>query len=368
MPPLAERLAQRIARHGPMTVADYMTAALTDPEQGYYATRDPLGRQGDFITAPEISQMFGELIGLWCADVWRAMAAPDPVLLAELGPGRGTLLADALRAARRLPAFAKALRLHLVEVSPQLRERQAAALAAFDLAAAPQWHDGLETLPEGPLLLIANEFFDALPIRQFEKSPQGWSERLVALDGNGNLCFGLAPPSPATALLIPPAMRDAPDGAVAEISPAALGLLRDIARRLVRHGGAALIIDYGAERPSGRPTLQAVRRHQPQAVLLRPGEADLTAHVDFGALAAEARAAGAAALGPVPQGAFLRAIGLEARAAALTRGASDAQARDIAAAVERLTAPALMGTLFQALAMTGTGLPSPAGFGDAQFA
>jgi NADH dehydrogenase [ubiquinone] 1 alpha subcomplex assembly factor 7 len=350
-----------------MTVADYMTAALTDAGQGYYTTRDPLGREGDFITAPEISQMFGELVGLWCADVWQAMGAPDPVLLAELGPGRGTLLADALRAARSLPAFAQALRPHLVEISPRLRERQAAALAHLALAAPPQWHDGLETLPEGPLLLVANEFFDALPIRQFEKSPQGWCERLVALDAKGKLAFGLTPPSPATALLIPPALREATEGAVAEISPAGLGLARHIGERLRDQGGAALIIDYGAAQPSGRPTLQAVRRHQAQAVLLRPGEADLTAHVDFGALAAEARAAGAAAHGPVPQGAFLRALGLEARAAALTRSASHAQARDIAAAVERLTAPALMGTLFQALALTGPGLPPPAGFGDVQF-
>ena len=363
MTPLAQRLADRIARQGPLTVAEFMAAVLTDPDHGYYMTADPLGADGDFTTAPEISQMFGELIGLWCVDCWQALGSPAPIQLVELGPGRGTLMADALRAARLAPEFLDAVRLHLVEVSPALRARQRAALAEAPLSHPPQWHDHLDELPDGPLLLLANEFFDALPIRQFEKAPRGWCERLVRLDESGTgFAFTLSPMGPAAETLIPAGLREAPQDTVAEVSPAGLGLAAEIGRRLATHGGAALIVDYGPTAPSGEPTLQAVSRHQPQSVLEALGHADLTAHVDFAALAQAAGEAGAAAHGPVSQGAFLAALGIGERAAALTKGATSAQSSDIAAAVKRLTDPAEMGTLFKVLALTGPASRPPAGF------
>ena len=346
-----------------MTVAEFMAAVLTDPDHGYYMTADPLGAGGDFTTAPEISQVFGELLGLWCVDCWQALGEPAAIQLVELGPGRGTLMADVLRAARLAPGFRDAARLHLVEVSPALRARQQAALADVPLAHAPQWHDHLGDVPDGPLLLLANEFFDALPIRQFEKAPRGWCERLVRLDDSGaGFAFTLSPLGPAAATLIPPALQKAPQDTVAEVSPAGLGLAGEVGRRLAGYGGAALIIDYGPTAPSGLPTLQAVRRHKPQSVLEAPGSADLTAHVDFSALAQAARESGAVAHGPVSQGVFLAALGIEQRAEALTKGATSVQSSDIAAAVKRLIDPAEMGALFKVLALTGPASRPPAGF------
>ncbi|MFQ5775459.1 MAG: class I SAM-dependent methyltransferase [Kiloniellaceae bacterium] len=363
--PLDRRIAARIARLGPITVAEYMAEALTHPKHGYYMTGDPFGARGDFVTAPEISQMFGELIGLWCADTWQRMGAPDPVLLVELGPGRGTLLADALRAARVVPAFLRALRLQLVEVSPALRARQRATLTAAARAtgAAPHWHDGLEGVPDGPLLLIANEFFDALPVRQFERRPEGWCERVVTLapDG-GSLAFALAPAGAQAAALVPAELREAPPGSLVEVSVPAIVLAGEIGRRLAAHGGAALVIDYGRARPRAGATLQALRRHAPHAVLADPGTADLTAHVDFSALARAAAEAGAQAHGPVDQGDFLAALGLGARAAALRESATPAQAADIASAAARLSDPAQMGRSYKALALTRAGFGPPAGF------
>jgi NADH dehydrogenase [ubiquinone] 1 alpha subcomplex assembly factor 7 len=244
--PLGQRIAARIARFGPMSLAEFMATVLSDPEHGYYMTGDPFGARGDFITAPEVSQMFGELIGLWCAATWQSMGAPEPVLLVELGPGRGTLMADALRAARMVPEFHRALRPHLVEISPVLRARQRETLAqvAGDRA-VPTWHDGLVSVPEDPLLLIANEFFDALPIRQFEKRAQGWRERLVVLAPDGGLAVAPCQPNPLNAALLPPELMDAPEDAVAEVSAAATAFAAEVGRRLAAHGGAALVIDYG---------------------------------------------------------------------------------------------------------------------------
>ena len=274
---LGRALAARIRAAGPISLADYMAEALTHPSLGYYRRDDPLGASGDFTTAPEISQMFGELIGLWLVDAWDRLRRPDPVVLVELGPGRGTLMTDALRALKLRPELGAALNLHLVESSPGLRERQAAALAA----ATPQWHDGFETVPPGPLLLLANEFFDALPIRQFERTRSGWCERMVALDDAGER-FGwvLAPPSPAADALLSAAQREAPLGAIAEISPAARGLAAAIGARLAAAPGAALIVDYGYDRSAAGDTLQALKRHAPADPLCDPGETDLTAHVD----------------------------------------------------------------------------------------
>ncbi len=305
MTPLARLLLRRIAIAGPLTVADYMAEALGHPTHGYYQRRDPLGRAGDFITAPEVSQMFGELLGLWGVAYWHAIGCPDPCPRVVLGPGRGTLMADALRAARVRPAFLAAIRLHLVETSPYLRQRQAMALQGH----RPTWHASFADVPAGPLLLIANEFFDALPINQFELRPEGWRERVIGGAGE-QLVFGWSQPGPSFALLTDRQRL----GARAEVSPAGLTLAGGIGRRLKQDRGAALIIDYGTSRSLPGESLQALRRHQPVDPLAEPGEADLSAHVDFAALGQAASQAGARVHGPLSQGAFLQRLGIAARA------------------------------------------------------
>jgi len=358
MTALGDRLAVRIARLGPITVADYMAMVLTDPEAGYYMTGDPFGAHGDFITAPEVSQMYGELIGLWCADVWAQMGCPDPVLLVELGPGRGTLMADALRALGVAPDCRAALRPHLVEISPVLRSRQRETLAAAGIEVS--WRERLDQVPEGPLLLIANEFFDALPIRQFERRPEGWCERLVGLDPDGaSLAFVLGPPGPQAQALIPGALQAAAPGAVVEITAPAIAIAGEIGRRLTAYGGAALIVDYGHVATQTGATLQAVRGHSAHPVLEAPGSADLTAHVDFAALARSAREAGATAHGPMDQGDFLLGAGLLERAGRLGARKDAATRQSISDAARRLAAPAAMGALFKVLALTPAGVILP---------
>ena len=320
----------------------------------YYAARDPFGRAGDFTTAPEISQAFGECLGLWAAVAWEAMGRPDPVLLVELGPGRGTLMADALRAAADVAApFRAALRVHLVEASPRLRDAQRARLG--DAVAA--WHDDLAAVPPGPALLLANEFFDALPIRQFIRRGGAWSERFVA-DG----AFLEHPAEDA-----PPLRSDAPEGAVQEVSEAGRALAGALGQRLAAQGGAALLLDYGPVAGGLGDSLQALRGHDAADPLGAPGGADLTAHVDFAALAAAGRTAGAAVHGPLPQGLFLQRLGLVSRAAMLARAAQMAgkgreQAGLILAGAERLVAPERMGRLFKALCLCDPALPPPPGF------
>lgn len=361
MTPLAAHLRDLITRDGPITVERYVAEALGHPAHGYYVTRDPLGAAGDFTTAPEISQMFGELLGLWCVAAWRRMGEPSPFVLTELGPGRGTLMADALRAARIEPRFRDAARLHLVETSPALRAKQAETLATH----RPIWHGELDGVPDGPLLLLANEFFDALPVRQFERTDAGWRERLVGLDATGGgFAFSLSEGEPTEAL---PDPATAPPGAIAEISPATRTIARAIGARVLRDGGVALAIDYGYAPPSSgaRPwgdTLQAVRRHQRHDPLDAPGEADLTAHVDFAALGEAARAAGAATYGPLPQGIFLKALGIELRAMRLARDATAAQRDSVEAALRRLVDPGGMGFLFKTLAIAHPSLGLPDGF------
>ncbi|HSR73169.1 MAG TPA: SAM-dependent methyltransferase, partial [Kiloniellales bacterium] len=366
MGPLGERLARRIAATGPITLADYMAAVLTDPTAGYYTTRDPFGPRGDFVTAPEISQMFGELIGLWCVEAWQRLGAPAPVRLVELGPGRGTLLADALRAACVVPPFLEAVRLHLVELSPTLRAAQAETLAGSlrdRPAAEPTWHDDLSDLPDGPFLLVANEFFDALPIRQFERRPEGWHERVVTLTDDGRrFAFGLVPADAAAAVLVPPELREAEPGTLVEASPAAIGVAAEIGRRIAETGGFALIVDYGHAAPRAGASLQALRGHERHDPLAEPGSADLTAHVDFSTLARAAGEAGARAHGPVAQAAFLRALGIEQRAARLRARATPAQAEAVESALERLVGPDAMGELFKVLALGPRDAPAPAGF------
>jgi len=359
---LAERLVRHIRAHGPMTIAAYMTMTLHDPRAGYYARRDPLGAAGDFVTAPEISQIFGELIGLWCADLWQRMGSPDPIVLAELGPGRGTLMADFLRATRRIGGFHDALHLHLVEASPLLRERQRQALPEF----APVWVASIDDLPDGPLLIIANEFLDALPIRQLVRGRTHWMERLVAADQNGQLVFADGSESPMLSLLVPPRRCDEPSGAVVEICPAATALAAALAERFARHPGAALFVDYGyAETPPG-DTLTAISAHRAATVLDRPGAADLSAHVDFAVFAEAARASGAAVYGPMTQRRFLTELGAETRLAALARNAGPAQRATLETGLRRLIDPQEMGTLFKVLALTSPGMPAPSGFGGEQ--
>ena len=359
---IGERIARRIRAEGPLSLAAYMAMALHDPVDGYYARRQPIGAGGDFVTAPEISQVFGELIGLWCAEMWRRLGQPDPVILAELGPGRGVLMSDLLRAAARVPGFRRALRLHLVEASAVLRAEQQERLGHF----GPVWVPGFADLPDGPLLIVANEFLDALPIRQFVRGAVHWSERLVALDDENRFVFVDGPESPAASLLVPREQRDgAARGAVAEICPAALALASTLGARLAHQPGAALFIDYGYfPRPPG-PTLGAFRRHQPVSILDAPGTADLSAHVDFAAFAEAGRAGGAEIHGPVPQGRFLAELGAGFRLAALRGRATPAQRQALDSGVGRLLDPAGMGTLFKAIALVSPGLPPPPGFGVA---
>jgi NADH dehydrogenase [ubiquinone] 1 alpha subcomplex assembly factor 7 len=311
--------------------------------KAYYAARDPFQ---DFATSPEISQAFGECLGLWAAVTWQAMGRPDPVLLVECGPGRGSLMADAISAiAEMMPGFRAALRVHLVETSPRLRESQAAKLV--DAVAA--WHEDVASLPEAPMILLANEFLDALPIRQFIRRGPIWYERFVA-DG----AFVEVPSD----IALP---EEAPEGAVREMNEAALGFAAWLGARLARHGGAALLIDYGPAESGFGDSLQAMRAGQPVDPLAAPGEVDITAHVDFSAFAAAARGAGAAPHGPLPQGVFLQRLGFITRAAMLARldpGRAQAQL----AAAHRLTAPEAMGRLFKALALCDLSLPIPAGF------
>jgi NADH dehydrogenase [ubiquinone] 1 alpha subcomplex assembly factor 7 len=349
MTPLARLLAERIRETGPITVADYMAECLLHPVHGYYTTRDPFGAAGDFTTAPEISQMFGELIGLALAQAWLDRGSPAPFTLAELGPGRGTLMADVLRATKGVPGFHAAAQVVLVEASPVLRDRQAETLSTY----ASSWTDRIETLPEGPLFLVANEFLDALPIRQFQHGPQGWQERLIGLRDDA-LTFGLSAPLPQ----VPdtPAFRQSAKGALVEDNLPARVAVAAVAGRLARHGGIAYWIDYGGWRSQG-DTLQALRQHEPDEPLAHPGEADLTAHVDFEPLAALAQA-----FAYDTQGAVLSRLGIDARAERLAQNLTGAALESHWAAHRRLTDPAEMGSLFKVLAMTSAGAPPPPGF------
>ncbi|MGJ3264271.1 MAG: class I SAM-dependent methyltransferase [Salinarimonas sp.] len=360
MTPLGAEIRELIAAEGPISVSRYMALCLGHPTLGYYMTRDPIGMAGDFVTAPEISQMFGELVGLWAAQTWIDLGRPAPFALVELGPGRGTLMADALRAAKVAPGFLEAAAVHLVETSPVLRERQRTALATPPpaLAGGVQWHTGLEAVPDLPLIALANEFFDALPVRQLVRDRGAWHERLVGLDATGALAFGLAPDAD------PAIGYAAPEGAVLEIAAAQTAVMRALAERLVAMGGAALAIDYGHAQTGFADTLQAIRRHAFADPLVDPGEADVTAHVDFAQLAHTAQDAGARVFGPVTQGAFLRALGIEARARALAARASARQSEEIGAALVRLAGEGDddMGVLFKALAVAHPRLSACVGF------
>lgn len=359
--PLLVRIRERIARAGPLSLDRFMEIALQDPEHGYYRCGTPIGRAGDFITAPEISQIFGELAGLWLAERWLAMGRPEPVRLVELGPGRGTLMADIWRACRVVPGFHDAATIHLVESNARLAGEQKRRLPRAHV------HVDIAELPEGPMLLVANEFFDALPIRQFLRTRRGWRERAVGFDDRtGRLMWTDIPVAEADlrAFVSARLAAEAREGAVIEVSPAARALAAALARRLAAAGGAALIIDYGYMGPAVGDTLQAVYRHRPADPLARPGEQDLTAHVDFAPLAAAAREAGLAVFGPVAQGRFLMELGLAVRLERLCRGKPPAVAAQLRSGAHRLVAPEEMGVLFQVMAWTSIAAPPP-GFGSA---
>lgn len=346
---LADRLLARIAADGPVSVADFMADALLDPDSGYYATRDPFGRAGDFITAPEISQMFGELVGLALAQAWLDQGAPQACTLAELGPGRGTLMRDALRAARQVPGFSPTL--VLVEASPALRAVQRETLSGHDVT----WTDTVDDLPEQPLFLVANEFFDALPIRQFRRDGPGWREIRIGAE-DGRLTRGLAQRQVQPALAH--RLADTQDGDIVEHCPGLPAICTQVGARIARHGGAALVIDYGDWRSLG-DTLQALRGHACVDPLDAPGTADLTAHVDFEAIARCARPARHTRL--TPQGVFLERLGITARAQTLARNLQGAALEAHIAGHRRLTHPDEMGNLFKVMGLYPANAPPPPG-------
>ncbi len=359
---LTRHLADLIQVQGPIPMSVYMAEALGHPDLGYYMTREPIGRDGDFITAPEVSQIFGELIGIWCVDIWQRMGSPPSFCLTELGPGKGTLMIDLVRALSAMPGVAEAAHIHMIETSPSLADQQRKNLDRAGIAGA-RWHQRLADIPRGPLIVVANEFFDALPVRQYVRTERGWHERLVDWDPAAE-CFRfvLAARPAADPEAVPQELKHAPEDEVVESCPAAQALVSDLAERLVKDDGAVLVIDYGSAESATGDSLQAVSGHATHPVLDRPGEADLTAHVDFAALAKAGQAAGAAAHGPVTQGSFLQALGIDLRAAALSEHATPAQQHDLQTAVERLCAPEQMGELFKALAFTRADHLPPAGF------
>lgn len=358
--PLEERLIALIKSRGAITIADYMEDALHHPHDGYYTSQAPIGAKGDFTTSPEISQIFGELIGLWLVQSWIDMGSPDAFNLVELGPGRGVLMQDVLRAAKLRPAFLDAAHVWLVETSGRLRHEQQRRLR--DAGIATDWADAFSDIPAAPMLIVANEFFDCLPIRQFVRVDAGWRERLVGLDASGGaLAFTLAdtPPPPGIDLPDPATVAQ---GAVFEIGDAAQAVTDDIARSLALHGGRMLIVDYGHLHSGAGDTLQAVRRHAYWPVLASPGRADITAHVNFEEIARAAFTAGAAAHGPLSQGDFLQRLGLPMRLERMSFGKTPEEAADLFAGAHRISSPAQMGELFKALCISAPGLPEPEGF------
>jgi SAM-dependent MidA family methyltransferase len=347
---LARRLAAEIEAGGPISVADFMTRCLHDPADGYYATRPALGAEGDFITAPTVSQMFGELIGLWAVETWRRIGSPDPFLLVELGPGEGVLMSDALRAAKLDPAFMTALNLYLVETSEPLIKDQLLYLEQFD----PAWVAQLGDVPDSaPMIVVANEFLDCLPARQFVRTADGWAERRIGLDDEGRFAWGLIPALPP-----PGAPHDAAGGVIWETSPQQQALGAELGGRVALQGGCALLIDYGRDAPGPGDTLQALSKHQKVDPLAEPGRADLTVWADFPAVLAAARSDATATTTILPQGLFLQRLGIEARAEALAKARPD-QSDVIARQLARLTDPAEMGTLFKACAIHRRGLVPP---------
>lgn len=351
-------LRELIGRDGPVTVAEYMELALSHPEHGYYSTREPFGPSGDFTTAPEVSQMFGELIGLWLGVAWRNMGRPDSVHLIELGPGRGTLMRDILRAAKNVSGFREAISVTLVEMSGRLIEAQRETLRGAEIPI--RWRPAPDPLPVGPCLVVANEFIDALPVSQFVRADNEWRERLVGLE-DGRLTFAVSDHGTDRADAVARDLSATP-GDIVERRARAETLVRDIGSHLSAHGGAALLIDYGHRLSGIGDTLQAVRSHEYHPPLDAPGTADLTAHVDFEALARAGREGGAQIHGPVSQRSFLTGLGVRHRHQSLAETAGDAQKRLLDSALHRLIGVNEMGSLFKVLALAAPGLQIEAGF------
>jgi NADH dehydrogenase [ubiquinone] 1 alpha subcomplex assembly factor 7 len=358
--PLEAEIRRLIKIAGPMPVAQYMQMCLTDPQHGYYITRDPLGARGDFITAPEISQMFGELIGVWLASVWQQMGSPENIRLIELGPGRGTMIIDALRAAKTVPEFLSAVVLHLIEISPMLQAVQKERIETLELPA--HWHDTLDDVPPGPCMIVANEFLDALPVHQAIKQPDGWHERVVMIAPDGRLMLGVAAdPLPHFVSTLPQGLRLSPDNSIYEWRADTVAL--EIGRR-VRKDGVALIIDYGHAWYGLGETLQAVTGHSYADPLRSPGQVDLTAHVDFAALGQATESIGARVHGPVSQRDWLRRLGIDKRAATLKAHSPYGKATEVEQALSRLTAGGSrgMGELCKVIAVSDPKLGPLPGF------
>ncbi len=355
MTPLHRELVQLIEAEGPLTIDRFMSICLGHPRFGYYMNRDPFGRGGDFVTAPEVSQMFGELVGVWCAEMWSTLGRPESFAVIELGPGRGTLMADIVRAAGVLPDFLPAAEFHLVETSPLLRGRQRETLSNLD--GRVHWHDHILDVPPGPALIVANEFFDALPVRQLEWRTGSWCERAIGLDDNGELSLGLKYEVRDT-----PSFLDglqAADGDVVELSPDRANYMAVLVERALAAPLYGLVIDYGHQKSALGDTLQAVREHEYCQIVDTPGESDLTAHVDFQALGAAATMAGACASEVITQRQFLQQLGIETRAARLKEGAEKTLCDDIDQALARLIDCDQMGNLFKVMAVSSPAIPVP---------
>ncbi|MET0575031.1 MAG: class I SAM-dependent methyltransferase [Mesorhizobium sp.] len=353
---LGQRIVDLIDAAGPIPVSEYMALCLSDPQHGYYTTREPFGSGGDFTTAPEISQMFGELVGAWLVATWHALDRPQRPLIAEVGPGRGTLMKDIARTVCKLDAdMHDSASFALIETSTRLTEIQKQALQE----AGPSfgWHETIDALPRQPLLIVGNELFDAIPVRQYVKTSNGWRERMVGLDDAGNLAF-IAGAGSANPSLLPADAVDAADGAIVELAPARTALMQTVAERIARDGGAGLFIDYGYEKPAVGDTLQALLKHTYDDPLAHPGEADLTTHVDFSALAAAALLAGLATHFST-QGEFLLGLGLLERAGSLGAKADQTIRERLSGEVERLAGPDQMGKLFKVLAVAPKGVSLP---------
>ena len=360
MSPLEQDIRRRIAAAGPMPIGEYMALCLSHPDHGYYVTQQPLGAAGDFTTAPEVSQIFGELIGLWTVAIWQQMGSPENVRLIELGPGRGTLMNDALRAAHVAPAFRSAVVAHLVEISRPLRLQQEETLK--DAGVPVFWHHALDDVPAGPSIVIANEFFDALPIHQAVNVGHEWRMRTVDVI-DGKLGFGVAQTAiPHFAGTLPPAVRQAGDGEIFEWRDDTMAF--ELGRRVMSGGGAALVIDYGHSRSDAGDTFQAIARHSFADPLKNPGQSDLTAHVDFEALTHAVETMGPKAFGPVMQARLLDSLGVQARANALKANVPRNKAFEIDSALARLTGTGRtgMGQLFKAVAFAHPNIGTPPGF------
>ena len=351
--PLGQRIAAMIQETGPMSVAEYMHLCLNDPRHGYYPNQTAIGREGDFITAPEISQMFGELIGIWALAIWQAIGRPNPFILAEVGPGKGTLMADLLRATAKYPGFNQSAKVRLIETSPEMIREQKTRLAAYSANIA--WLDDLDQIEDLPLILIANEFLDVLPLRQFLKTSEGWFEHCIGLNENGRLGWVTGAAMPDLQKMPEPA-NEAPEGTIFETSPAREAWVQQLSERIVKFGGGALLIDYGHANSQLGATFQAVRDHKQVDPLDSPGLADLTAHVDFGALQEISTDIGAHASKILSQGEFLQMMGLAERAGALGADKSAKQRAEIRSQAERLVMPEQMGSLFKVMAIISPNL------------